>query len=89
MCCKRIEHTKVLCAEELSTRSIHESESMNLISKASVWKRDREIFSTNVIIRFICSVPSLLNIFVDEMTWIRNKDNSGDMCFLNCECLPN
>jgi len=33
---------KLCCAQELSTRSIHESDLKNEISKASFWKRDRE-----------------------------------------------
>jgi len=36
----------------MTSASFYESESMNLISKASFWKRDREkVFLSNVLIR--------------------------------------
>jgi len=78
-----ISRNKFCSAEELSTRSIYESESMNLISKAFFWKRDRENVSDPW--TQIHEFRSSLKIFSGEIAWIRNEVKSGDMCFLRSD----
>ena len=73
----------LLCARRFHTLNRGISFRRIQILLNSFWKRDRE----NFFYKFGSNVPSLLKIFSDETTWIRNEVKSGDQAVLEMKSL--